>query len=261
VLLSPDVADRVERVDAAYLDARISALSQLPGNPYGAAVRRVGDGYAFVVRDIPNPPLNHVAGLTAAAADQVGELVDWYAGYGRRMRVEVAPADASPELFAALARHGLYQTGFYAGLFGPPAAELGSVPVEPAEPDEFADVYVRGFEFPEARRAALAESVRVLAGRADVGFNRARLGSATAGIGLLYRHAGVGYLATAATLPEYRGRGVQTALVRYRIAAATEAGCDVIAGHTAVGSASHRTMERCGLRLAYTKAIWTLTGS
>jgi hypothetical protein len=46
VLLSPDVAQRVERVDAAYLAARLSALADLPGNPYGAAV-----------------------------------LVDWYAGY------------------------------------------------------------------------------------------------------------------------------------------------------------------------------------
>jgi GNAT superfamily N-acetyltransferase len=261
VLLSPDVAERVERVDAAYLAARLSALADLPGNPYGAAVRRVGDGYAFAVRELPNPPLNHVAGLTAEYADQVGDLVDWYAGYGRRIRVEVAPADASAELFAALASHGLYQTGFYAGLFGRPVAEEGTLPVEPADPAEFADVYVRGFEFPEQRRAALAESVRVLAGRDDVGFYRARVGSATAGIGLLYRYAGVGYLATAATLPEYRGRGVQTALVRYRMAVATGAGCDVIAGHTAVGSASHRTMERCGLRLAYTKAIWTLTGS
>ena len=258
MLLSTDAADRVERVDAAYLSDRLTALSRLAGNPYGAAVRPVGEGYAFAVRALPNPPLNHVAGLTAANADQLGDLVDWYARYGRRIRVEVAPAQAGPELFAALARHGLHQSGFYAGLYGEPAGgDDGPIPVEPADPDEFADCYVRGFEFPAERRQALAASVRVLAGRDDVGFYRARLGSATAGIGMLYRHAGVGYLATAATLPEHRGRGVQTALVRHRIAAATRAGCDLIAGHTAVGSASQRTMEHCGLRLAYTKAIFT----
>jgi GNAT superfamily N-acetyltransferase len=264
VLISPDAADRVERVDAAYLETRLLALSQLPGNPYGAAVRRVGEGYAFVVRAVPNPPLNHVTGLTAATAGQVGELINWYAGYGRPIRVEVTPAKASPELFTALAQHGLYQSGFYAGLYAElpatqvvPPAGGGQVRVEPADPAEFADCYVRGFEFPAQRRTALADSVTVLAGRAGVDFYRARLGSRTAGIGMLYRDAGVGYLATAATLPEYRGRGVQTALVRYRLAAATQAGCDLLVGHTGVGSASHRVMERCGLRLAYTKAVWS----
>jgi GNAT superfamily N-acetyltransferase len=91
----------------------------------------------------------------------------------------------------------------------------------------------------------------------DTEFYRARLGPSTAGVGMLFRHAGVGYLATAATLPELRRRGVQGALVRHRIDVAVRAGCDLIVGHTAVGGASHRTMERCGLRLAYTKAIWS----
>jgi GNAT superfamily N-acetyltransferase len=261
VLLSSDVAVRVEQVDGDYLHARVTALSQVAGNPYGAAARRVGDGYAFAVRAVPNPPLNHVTGLTSAAADQLGELGRWYAGYGRRLRVEVTPAQASPELFAALARHGLHQSGFYAGLYGQPelnpAAGIGPVQVESADPAEFAECYVRGFEFPVERRAVLAESVQVLAGRADTDFYRARLGASTAGIGMLFRQAGVGYLATAATLPGYRGRGVQTALVRHRIDAAARAGCDLIVGHTAVGGASHRTLERCGLRLAYTKAIWS----
>jgi hypothetical protein len=53
---------------------------------------------------------------------------------------------------------------------------------------------------------------------------------------------------------------VQGALVRHRIDAAAQAGCDLIVGHTATGSGSQRTMERNGLRLAYTKALWTTAG-
>ena len=260
-MLSPDVAVRVEQVDGDYMRARVTALAELPGNPYGAAVRRVGDGYAFVVRALANPLFNHVTGLTSADADRLGELADWYAEHGRSMRVEVTPAQGSPTLFAALVRQGLHQTGFYAGLYASPTSvstlDVDGPVVEPADVAEFADCYVRGFEFPVRSRSMLAESVRVLAGRADTDFYRARLGSSTAGVAMLFRCAGVGYLATAATLPEFRRRGVQGALIRHRIDVASQAGCDLIVGHTSVGSASHRTMERCGLRLAYTKAIWS----
>jgi GNAT superfamily N-acetyltransferase len=182
------------------------------------------------------------------------------------LRADVTPAQASPQLFAALTAQGLSQTGFYAGLYadvpaGPlgPAASPGAAParVEVAEPDEFAQVYAAGFGFPAARRAGMAVSISVLAGRADTSFYRARLGPRTAGVGLLFRAGGVGYLATAATLPEFRGQGVQTALIRHRSAVARDSGCDLVAGHAAAGSASQRTMERCGLRLAFTKVLWS----
>jgi hypothetical protein len=64
-----------------------------------------------------------------------------------------------------------------------------------------------GFGFPAARQEGMAVSIAVLAGRADTSFYRARSGPRTAGVGLLFRTDSVGYLATAATLPEFRGRG------------------------------------------------------
>jgi hypothetical protein len=50
---------------------------------------------------------------------------------------------------------------------------------------------------------------------------------------------------------------VQTALIRHRMAVAAAEGADLVVGQTAVGSGSQRTMERCGLRVAYTKSVWT----
>jgi GNAT superfamily N-acetyltransferase len=260
VLLSADVADRVERVDLDYLVARVGALAAVAGNPDGAGVRPVGSGCAFLVASVPNPVFNHVLGLTAAEVAVLPELADWYGSHGLTLRVDITPAQADPVLFAAMAGLGLRQTGFYGGLYasaGDAGAEpVAGVVVEPAEPEEFARVYVAGFEFPMRRRVTMARSVTVLAERADCRFFRARTGAATDGIGLLFLAGRTGYLATAATLPAARGRGVQTALVRHRVAMAVDAGADLIVGHTAVGSGSQRTMERCGLRVAYTKAIW-----
>ena len=103
----------------------------------------------------------------------------------------------------------------------------------------------------------MAVSVQVLAGHPDVRVYRARVSASTAGVALLFLGGETGYLATAATLPGYRRQGVHGALARQRIHDARVAGCDLVVGHTAVGSASQRSMERCGLRLAYTKAIWS----
>ena len=64
-------------------------------------------------------------------------------------------------------------------------------------------------------------------------------------------------LAAAATLPAYRGMGVQRALLNKRIEKAVEQGAKYITSEAVFGSSSHRNMERQGMKLAYTKAIWT----
>lgn len=58
-----------------------------------------------------------------------------------------------------------------------------------------------------------------------------------------------------ATVPEYRQRGVQTALIAQRLHEAALAGCEYAVVSTHPGSGSQRNMERRGFRLAYTKAV------
>ena len=72
---------------------------------------------------------------------------------------------------------------------------------------------------------------------------------------------GIGYLANAATVPGFRGRGCQTALLARRIADAAAAGCDLVAGQATFGSTSQRNMERMGLRPAVTVTTWRMITS
>jgi GNAT superfamily N-acetyltransferase len=67
--------------------------------------------------------------------------------------------------------------------------------------------------------------------------------------------AGIAQFTGAATVPAHRRRGVQTALLRARLAAAAEAGCDVAVVTTQPGSQSHRNAQRQGFDLLYTRAI------
>jgi hypothetical protein len=55
-----------------------------------------------------------------------------------------------------------------------------------------------------------------------------------------------------------RGRGCQSALLSRRIADAAAAGCDSVASLAEFGSGSHRNLERAGLRVAFTQAVWRL---
>jgi GNAT superfamily N-acetyltransferase len=57
----------------------------------------------------------------------------------------------------------------------------------------------------------------------------------------------------AGTLPEFRGRGVQSALLAARLQWAVRQGCELAKGITLPGSVSHRNHERFGFRVAYTR--------
>ena len=57
----------------------------------------------------------------------------------------------------------------------------------------------------------------------------------------------------------HRKLGVQYALIAARLAAATEAGCDLAVVYTEPGSESQRNVERLGFRLAYTKVTMRST--
>ena len=76
--------------------------------------------------------------------------------------------------------------------------------------------------------------------------------------GLLSPHGGVALLGGAATIPELRHRGLQSALLRERLRYAFEHGCDLASMVAEAGSESQRNAERNEFRIAYTRTKWRL---
>lgn len=74
------------------------------------------------------------------------------------------------------------------------------------------------------------------------------------GTGLVIPNHNIFAVCGAGTLPEFRGRGLQTALLRARLAAASAAGCEYAVVVTQGGTTSQRNAERLGFRVAYSKA-------
>ncbi|MEQ1872932.1 MAG: GNAT family N-acetyltransferase [Ilumatobacteraceae bacterium] len=68
---------------------------------------------------------------------------------------------------------------------------------------------------------------------------------------------GVGWLGGAATLATHRGRGLQQALLAYRLHLALKLGCDFAACTAVPDGQSARNLERLGFQLLYSQAVLT----
>ncbi len=69
----------------------------------------------------------------------------------------------------------------------------------------------------------------------------------------------VAVLNGATTLPQFRGHGLQSALIQERLKHAQALGCDLAAIAVEVGSNSQRNAERNEFTLAYTRTKWKLS--
>ena len=73
------------------------------------------------------------------------------------------------------------------------------------------------------------------------------------GTGIVIQQYRVFALCGAGTLSAHRGRGLQTALLKARMAEASRAGCEYAVVVTQGGTTSQRNVERLGFRVAYSK--------
>jgi GNAT superfamily N-acetyltransferase len=78
--------------------------------------------------------------------------------------------------------------------------------------------------------------------------------------GILSIHDGVALFAGAATVPEMRRRGLQSALLQERLRYASGHGCELAMMVAEAGSHSQRNAERQGFHIAYTRTKWRLSG-
>jgi GNAT superfamily N-acetyltransferase len=85
-------------------------------------------------------------------------------------------------------------------------------------------------------------------------FLLAEVDGVAAGGAMMSVHHRVASLGGAGTLPEFRNRGVQRALILDRLKLAAESGCDLAMVATMPGSGSQRNVERHGFRVVYTRA-------
>jgi ribosomal protein S18 acetylase RimI-like enzyme len=137
----------------------------------------------------------------------------------------------------------------------PPAPEGFEIRRSLREEAEAASAIVERAFFPdgapEAFRGLLTPLYRMEGAVAFVASVEGKM--AACGAGLVIPGHRIFAVCGAGTLSEFRGRGLQTALLRARLAAAAAAGCEYAVIVTQGGTTSQRNCERLGFRVAYSK--------
>jgi ribosomal protein S18 acetylase RimI-like enzyme len=267
-LPSRALSDRLMRVDIAYTVARMRVIEARPANPFGVAFREANGVTALMARSIPVPSFNRIIGLRDGHQALFAGLDDWYGAHGVACRVDIAPGDLTPAFAETLAKRNYVQSGFHTSLYGLPdgadasSADIAIARVGSADAmEQFLDVYLAGWGIPDDHRQGAKTNMRGWRGRPDWQLLLASIDGTPAAAAKLYIHDRIGYFADAATHPDFRGRGLQTALLHHRRHLAKTNGAELVYGGAEFGSSSHRNMERLGMRVLHTRALWTKTKS
>lgn len=242
--------------NAAYPGAEIPSI----------AVRKAG---AFVVFDGVQSPLTQTFGLglfEELTPEALGWIEQFFFAKGAAASHEVCPL-AGVGVTRMLCERGYLPVEISTVLVQPltepsgVAAAADGIDVRLIEgPGELwsqvsADAWAA--EHPELR-GFLLELGRIFAFRPDLRRFLVEVDGQPAATGVVSLHGGVALLSGAATLPKYRRRGAQAALLAARLRYAAEQGCDLAMMVAEAGSGSQRNAERRGFRVAYTRTKWQL---
>jgi GNAT superfamily N-acetyltransferase len=229
---------------------------------HGIAVLDLGAATACIVaRDVPSLMLNRLIGLGvgAPATPAMLDLADEAFGETRYM-IPVAPQCQPSELTTWLRGRG-FEAGyawmkFQRGAEPPPDAPT-TLEVRRAGPDDadaFGAALIAGYEMP----GWMAGWVAALVGRPGWSCYVAYRGAEPAAAGCAYIRPPVAWLGLAGTVPDFRRRGGQGAIMAARIREAIEAGCTAMGTETGERvidrpSASYSNIMRFGFQEAYVR--------
>jgi len=142
----------------------------------------------------------------------------------------------------------------------PPPGEMNVRVTGPEESHLWADVSARGWTQEHPELLPFVQQFGAIAAAKDYSTCfLAEIDGQPGAAGALNIHDGVALFAGAATVPELRRRGLQSALLQERMRYAADHGCDLAMMVAEAGSNSQRNAERQGFRIAYTRTKWRLS--
>ena len=264
--MTRQLAQRIEQNDIDYTLSRLEEMQQAEGNPLRIEINRYGNAIAFLIEGWPDFWYgNKVLGLEPSSEADLDEVIDLFARHNLSFRFEIMPGNLNSALASQLHKLGFCQMSFNTAVYGQPSLATGGTShkhvkvreVQMNDMDHFLDLYQDGFGLPrlqgKEREAVLLWLQRA---KSNLYLCIAHVEDVPAGVGILYVKDGIGLLADATTLPEFRGKGCHTAMIHHRIAQAEKSNCDLLTSFVEFGSTSHLNLERAGLRVAYTKSMW-----
>jgi GNAT superfamily N-acetyltransferase len=274
IFLDAAAARRIEAAEEYGALRYAQAMQERNLEPPPAWEEFRGGHLVFVARGFPVGRA-HALGFSGKITPEDIEHVErFYFERGVEAQVDVSPY-ADPSLFESLNARGFQVAEFNQTLarwirpeesFPALAGGIEIRPVQPHEAPAWSKL-LAGIYFPPDLAPSFEELFLPWVTRDDalalVAFVDGRMVAGAGGL-IVPEHRMAGFFG-AATLPEYRGRGLQQAFMRQRLRLVQRTGCDLAVTLTMPGTTSQRNVERAGFRVAYTKVVVkkahpTLTG-
>ncbi|MEO6920731.1 MAG: GNAT family N-acetyltransferase [Collimonas sp.] len=271
ILTGPELARALELAEATHLSRQVDSFRAL-SRAENARTVAIAGGIAALTDPAFGRKLNHVTGfgMTAPALSfELAALESMYAAQGLETQIDICP-HAHGSTLTLLAGRGYTVNAFsntYVRYLTPADTFAASAGIEVVSDQAlvgatFAADSVAGFSVQAVNRPRiLLETLAQIAlRRSDTLLFSATVDGQMAGTGgmsLIETPAGLlAHLYIASTLPAYRGRGIQLALLRARLNAARNAGCTLASVTARPANTSARNTERAGFSLAYTKSTF-----
>lgn len=178
----------------------------------------------------------------------------------KRYGVQIPPPLLSREMQRRLEAAGLVHSSNWVKMYRP-ARDAPEVQtpfrierIDSCMAQHFAEVVTLGFQMPAFLRPWLQQVIEIPGWVSYLAFD----GNTPVAAGALHVQSEVGWLGMGCTLPEYRNRGAQGAIMRCRIRDALDLGCKWVVAETGEETPknpnpSYHNMVRMGFKLAYAR--------
>jgi len=261
----PDVQIRLHHVDQIAYQVLFAAAASTLGT--GSAL--IDQALAIWNPKDDDPAYNYVTGLEMsedrdrawelglAAARSGGAHVF---GIGMTPALEAwAPPDRLAAFGLTYAHDEIVWVARLAAAHATPVALPvdGEIQTEGFDPEHFARVLNRGWELADDHGRGLLYSATI--GRPGWTHYLVRINRQPSAGAVLFHSDGVAICMVAATLPEFRNRGLQTVLISRRLADAVAAGCDLAMTETVADNASPRNFHRSGFVVLARRKLYSKT--
>jgi len=259
----------MQRTEAVSVGSYIDASPQIAKGA-GAATKRIGGVICLAAKNIDEPFLNRAlgAGTIADATPRLLERIErFYGSIGKPPRLAIATG------FVPLAQMRLLERRGYAPVTDsvaliyvydrrrpPDAPAVAGLTIERVGP-KLATVYSRtGFESFSERGPQFVAVIEALVRSRGRGVRAflGRIDGEPAATGMLFDLRPIGGLGNGSVRPNFRGRGLQKALIAHRIRDGWERGYRVFFGETENPASAHN-MESLGWRKLYDEVDWERT--
>ena len=227
------------------------------------AFEAIAGGYAVYCG--AGNPVTQAVGLGLSGPVSGGEfdqLESFYFSRNEPVRVETCPL-AHATLFEHYKERGYYVTEFSnvmmrvvgdeAGMWPPTPPHIKIWRAGPTEIELWVMTVSQGFAEHYPVTQELLNVMKLFALAKGTECYLASFDGRIAGGATLAVRGRIGGLFGASTLPDFRGRGVQTALLHARLRRAQEVGCELVMSLAQPGSHSQRNITRMGLQTMYTR--------